>query len=72
MQSYDAGDDWDDEWDDDSESGSKPTGGLQGVPGSFHVPKSGSAGDVSSIGKGFRILVLGLRTEIKTIPCIFV
>ncbi|XP_026277188.1 sorting nexin lst-4 [Frankliniella occidentalis] len=51
-QNYDAGDDWDDEWDDDSESGSRPAIGHQGVAGPIsQVSKSGSAGDVSSIGR---------------------
>lgn len=49
-QSYDAGDDWDDEWDDDSESGRAPAG-LPGPGSMSHVTKSGSAGDVSSIGR---------------------
>lgn len=49
FQSYDAGDDWYDEWDDDSENGSRPavSAGANSFP---HVPKSGSAGDVSSMG----------------------
>lgn len=69
LQSYDAGDDWDDEWDDDSESGSKPAGGLQGLPGSFsHVPKSGSAGDMSSIGKRYCSMSYEGKAKLFNVP----
>jgi len=52
QQSYEAGDYWDDEWDDDSEGGGTQAAAWKNnaVNSSGQVPKSGSAGDVSSIG----------------------
>lgn len=51
----DDGDDWDgDDWDDDSENGSRPPAVTHGAPGSIpRVPKSDSAGDVSSMGRPY-------------------
>jgi len=53
QQSYEAGDYWDDEWDDDSEGGGTQSAAWSNnaANSSGQVPKSGSAGDVSSIGK---------------------
>jgi hypothetical protein len=52
QQSCEAGDYWDDEWDDDSEGGGTQTPAWtnNAMYSSGQVPKSGSAGDVSSIG----------------------
>jgi hypothetical protein len=52
QQSCEAGDYWDDEWDDDSEGGGTQTAAWtnNATHTSGQVPKSGSAGDVSSIG----------------------
>ncbi|XP_068082349.1 sorting nexin lst-4 isoform X2 [Anabrus simplex] len=46
QQSYEAADYWDDEWDDDSEQGT-----TNNYPSNAVLPKSGSAGDVSSLGR---------------------
>lgn len=52
QESCEAGDYWDDEWDDDSEGGgTQPAAWTDNAAySSGQVPKSGSAGDVSSIG----------------------
>ncbi|KAJ9598203.1 hypothetical protein L9F63_011123 [Diploptera punctata] len=52
--SYEAGDYWDDEWDDDSEGGGTPapqSGNNLMFPPGQPLTKSGSAGDVNSLGK---------------------
>lgn len=52
QQSYEGGDYWDDEWDDDSEGGGTQTSQTNNsaYTSGQVIPKSGSAGDVSTIG----------------------
>ncbi|PNF21155.1 Sorting nexin lst-4 [Cryptotermes secundus] len=53
QQSYEGGDYWDDEWDDDSEGGGTQTSQTNNsaYASGQVIPKSGSVGDVSTIGK---------------------
>jgi hypothetical protein len=52
QQSYEGGDYWDDEWDDDSEGGGTQTSQINNsaYPSGHVIPKSSSAGDISSVG----------------------
>ncbi|KAK7874567.1 hypothetical protein R5R35_013137 [Gryllus longicercus] len=51
QQAYEAQDYWDDEWDDDSEGGGTQQANPNAYSNMGMVQKSGSAGDVSSLGK---------------------